>query len=296
MITVEEFQKYRPLLFSIAYRMLGSASEAEDVVQDAYLRYSGAAAGEVRSMKSYLTTIVSRLCLDRLKSARVEREQYVGPWLPEPMLTDDTLATPLDTTEKLESISMAFLTMLERLSPQERAVLLLHDVFEYDYDEIAEILDKNAASCRQILHRAKERISESRPRFEPSRERHKQLMESFMAACQRGDLESLTSLLAQDAVALSDGGGKVRAALRPIIGRDNIVRFMLGLMGKAPLNMRFTWEEVNGQPSFLTWFGDRLMNIASCDIVGDKIQALRFVVNPDKLAYILNQLETRAEK
>lgn len=290
---MEEFQKYRPLLFSIAYRMLGSAVEAEDIVQEAYLRYSAAPRSEIRSLKSYLTTTTARLCIDHLKSARVEREQYIGPWLPEPVLTDSEITTPLDATERLESVSIAFLMLLECLSPQERAVFLLHEVFDYDYEEISEIIDKSAANCRQILHRAKEQISQGRPRFEPSRETHKQLTESFFAAVQSGDLNMLTNILAEDAVIRSDGGGKVRAALRPIVGRDAVVRFIFGLLKKAPEDFRITFAEVNGRPALLSWLGERLFDVVDFEIADGKIKELHFILNPDKLAYILRQIETR---
>jgi RNA polymerase sigma-70 factor, ECF subfamily len=291
--TVEDFESYRPLLFSIAYRMLGSASEAEDIVQDAYLRYSSAQVEEIRSLKAFLSTVVTRLCIDRLKSARVEREQYIGPWLPEPVLTNEYL-TPLQTTEQLESISMAFLVLLERLTPQERAVFLLHDVFDYDYQEISEILGKSIVACRQILHRAKERVEEARPRFEPSQEAHQQLIESFILACQHGDLDGLTNLLAQDAVVWSDGGGKTRAALRPINGRDFVLRFIMGLLSKAPPELRFTQEKINGRPAILTWLGEKLINVATLETTGGQIHKLNFVVNPEKLRYVKDQLQARS--
>ncbi|KAF0214477.1 MAG: RNA polymerase sigma-70 factor ECF subfamily, partial [bacterium] len=273
---MEDFQSYRPLLFSIAYRMLGRASEAEDIVQDAYLRYSSASLEEVRSVKSYLSTIVTHLCLDHLKSAQVERENYVGLWLPEPLLTSTNNLSSIvgNSLEERESLSVAFLALLERLTPQERAVFLLHEVFDYDYKEISEILDKNEASCRQLFHRAKARIDEHRPRFEPSRETQERLMVGFLAACQEGDLEMLTSLLKEDVVIWADSGGKATAARRPILGRDFVMRFYLGLVKKAIFskeNFYVTCEEINGLPAILTWSREKLLTITSFEISDEQI-------------------------
>ncbi len=293
---MEDFQNYRPLLFSIAYRMLGRASEAEDIVQDAYLRYSSAPLAEVRSVKSYLSTIVTNLCLDHLKSAQVERESYVGLWLPEPLLTSTNSLSPVvgDSLEERESLSVAFLALLERLTPQERAVFLLHEVFDYDYKEISAILDNNEASCRQLFHRAKARIDEHRPRFEPSRETQERLMMGFMVACQEGDLEMLTSLLKEDVVVWADSGGKATAARRPILGRDFVMRFYLGLVKKATFskeNFYVTCEEINGLPAILAWSGEKLLTITSFEISDEQIQNIYTIANPDKIAYLRQQLQ-----
>jgi RNA polymerase sigma-70 factor (ECF subfamily) len=287
----EDFQSYRPLLFSIAYRMTGSASEAEDIVQDSYLRYHAANPGEIRSLKSYLSTIVTRLALDHLKSARVQREQYIGPWLPEPILTGDSALAALQNVEQRESIATAFLLLLETLSPHERAVFLLREVFEYEHAEIAEMLGLSAANCRQLFHRAQTRLAERRQRFEPAREVQQRLLARFLQACQQGDIAALTETLAEDVVAWSDGGGKVSAARQPVLGRENVVRFVIGLLRKAPADVRVEVAEVNGMPAVLLFTGARLWYVASFDIANERIHALHAVLNPDKLEYIRRQIQ-----
>src|SRR5579859_249132 len=235
---MEDFEDYRRLLFSIAYRMTGSASEAEDIVQEAYLRYQAADASEIRSLKSYLSTIVTHLSLDYLKSARVEREQYVGTWLPEPLLTTPADPVPLEAIEQRESISLAFLLLLETLTPPERAIFLLHEVFDYPFQEIAEIVGKSPATCRQILHRAHQRLAVRQRRFAAAPEVHAHLLQHFLLACQRGDLAALTELLATDSIAWADGGGKATANLRPVYGQGAVTRLLLGITRKLPPGLR----------------------------------------------------------
>jgi RNA polymerase sigma-70 factor (ECF subfamily) len=287
----EDFQSYRPLLFSIAYRMTGSASEAEDIVQESYLRYHAAKQDEIRSLKSYLSAIVTRLALDHLKSARAQREQYIGPWLPEPILTGDGALAALANVEQRESIATAFLVLLESLSPHERAVFLLRQVFEYEYAEIAAMLGLSPANCRQLFHRAQARLAERRQRFEPSREAQQRLLERFLRACQQGDVAALTAMLAEDAISWSDGGGKVSAARHPVLGRESIARLLLGLVRKAPADLRVEIAEVNGAPAFLLFTGARLWYVGTFEIATDRIQALHGVLNPDKLEYIRRQVE-----
>jgi RNA polymerase sigma-70 factor (ECF subfamily) len=289
----EDFQSYRPLLFSIAYRMTGSASEAEDIVQDSYLRYQATEPGEIRSLKSYLSTIVTRLSLDHLKSARVQREQYIGPWLPEPLLTGDSA---LQSVEQRESIATAFLVLLETLSPHERAVFLLREVFEYEHAEIAEMLGLSAANCRQLFHRAQTRLAERRRRFEPAREVQQRLLARFLQACRQGDIAALTETLAEDVVSWSDGGGKVSAARQPVFGRENVIRLVIGLLRKAPTDLRVEVAEVNGRLAILLFAGARLWYVCSFEIVNDRIQALQAVLNPDKLAYIRRQIGARDQE
>jgi len=289
--TLEDFESYRPLLFSIAYRMLGSASEADDIVQEAYLRYRTAPAGEIHSLKAYLSTVVTHLCLDYLKSAHAQREQYIGPWLPEPVLTTDSSSRLFETAEQHESIALAFLVLLETLNPAERAVFLLHEVFDYTYQEIAEMLGKSSANCRQLCHRAKEYIAGRRPRFMPSREAQLQLMGRFLKACQEGDVQGFKDILAEDVINWSDGGGKAVAARRPICGDDEVIRFWLALSRKRPANFSLTLEEVNGAPAFLLWIGETLLSVVTFEVNGNRIQGIRNVMNPDKLAYILRQLQ-----
>jgi RNA polymerase sigma-70 factor (ECF subfamily) len=300
MANSDSFQSYRPLLFAIAYRMLGSASEADDVLQDAYLRYATAQAdgrpAAIRSLKAYLSTIVTRLCLDRLKAARGTREQYLGPWLPEPVLQEDAI-DPEHDAERHESITMAFLLLLEALAPQERAVFLLREVFEYEYAEIAEVLGLSAANCRQIFHRAKQHIAERRPRFRPAPERQRELVARFLAATQRGDVQQLASVLAQDVSFIADGGGKVAAARQPVHGRELVIKLLIKLAENAPRavhaaehELRLIAAEVNGEPAVLFWVRDRLDTVFSFALGDEQITAIHAVRNPDKLSYIQHQL------
>ncbi|HEU5368342.1 MAG TPA: RNA polymerase sigma-70 factor [Ktedonobacterales bacterium] len=286
---MDEFETYRPLLFSIAYRMLGSASEAEDLVQETYLRYRLAQDSEIRSLKSYLTTIITRLCLDELKSARAQREEYFGPWLPEPLLTDDAGAA----IEQRETVSLAFLLLLETLTPPERAVFVLHAAFDYPFEEIGEIIDKNAAACRQLFHRAHLRLAEHRPRFEASLEEQQELTARFLLAAQSGDVHELTEMLARDVVVWADGGGKVSAATRPVSGQDRVIRFVQGLLRKALAGVAISVENVNSAPALLFWTGEKLLMVGGLRIADGQIQEIYGIMNPDKLAYFQRQLQAR---
>ena len=279
----EGFEELRSYLFSLAYRMLGSAADAEDIVQEAYLRWDRTS--DVEHPKAFLSKVVTRLCIDHLKSARVRRETYVGPWLPEPLLTS---AEPdvADQIERADSLSMAFLVMLESLSPIERAIFLLRDVFGYPYPEVAEIVGKSESNCRQIAHRAKEHIEARRPRFSADEKQREELMTAFFNACAMGDLEGLTNLLSEDVVLWSDGGGKVRAARRPIYGPAKVARFVLGILAKASGDIAIQVAEVNGQPGFLVFAGDRPDTVGSLDIGEGHIRGIRLVVNPDKLTKV----------
>jgi RNA polymerase sigma-70 factor (ECF subfamily) len=291
-IVIDDFESYRSYLFSIAYRMLGSASEAEDIVQDTYLRSRQAPGGEIRSLKSYLATLVTRQCINQLKSARREREAYIGPWLPEPVLTSDQEAMPFETAAQHESISLAFLVLLEVLSPPERAVFLLHDIFDFDYQEIAEMIDKSPASCRQLGHRAKASIASRKQRYKPSREAHLRLIKRFLLACQEGDVEGLKEVLAQDVVNYGDGGGKVLAALRPVVGIDAVMRLWLSITHKESAKLRITFEEVNGEPAVISWTGEAIYDVVTFEVVDGRIKTIRGILNPGKLAYIARQLQS----
>ena len=278
--------------------MLGSATDAEDIAQEAFVRYAAASRREgadttVRSPKALLTTITTRLCLDQLKSARVQRERYVGPWLPEPVLTDDRTPSPLDAVEQQESISLGFLTLLERLSPPERAVFVLREAFDYAYDEIASTLGRTAQTCRQLHHRASRHLAEARPRFQSVPETHRVLVEQFVAAANGGDVQTLAGLLATDAVLISDGGGKAAAALNPIHGCDRIARFLSGIGPKAPAGMRMRLDQVNGELALITVVGDQPTYVATFEVVDGRIQTIRAVGNPDKLAYFTRQFRER---
>src|SRR4029453_2796990 len=252
----EEFEHYRVLLFFIAYRMTGSASDAEDLVSETYSRYQASASQEIGSLKAYLSTIVTRLALDYLKSARVAREQYIGEWLPEPILTSEDGGFPLADLEQQEALSLAFLRLLEALSPPERAVFLLHEVFDYPFSEIGRMLEKSPANCRQIFHRARQALQDKRARFEPEPQRQRQLLFSFLSASQAGDMAALISLLAQDAVSWSDGGGKVQSALKPVPGQQAMARLWCFWLNPARNNQRpltYTLAEINGSPAILCW-------------------------------------------
>src|SRR5919199_1362902 len=252
----KDFDRYRLLLFSIAYRMLGSVMDSEDVVQEAFVRWQGAPEGEVRSPRAYLSKVVTRLSIDQLRSAQVRREEYVGPWLPEP-LTGELPATDVADEAVLdESLSMAFLVLLESLTPTERAVFLLREVFDYDYGEISRLVGKSEANCRQIARRARQSVAARRPRFESSSEQEKRLMGSFLEACMSGDMEGLLGLLAEDITLWSDGGGNVRAALNPIHGSDKVARFLLGILSKAPPGLVVRWARINGQPGVIGYYAD----------------------------------------
>lgn len=278
----EPFDEYRPLLFAIAYRMLGSVAEAEDAVQETYLRWRGAPEAEVRSLRAYLTSIVTRFCIDRLRSARAQRESYVGPWLPEPLLTDPN-GDASEPAALAETVSMAFLVLLEKLNPVERAVFLLREVFEYDYSEIAGMVDKTEANCRQIAHRAKQYLASQRPRFEPSRQARERLTRQFTQACATGDLPGLIALLHRDITLWSDGGGKAAAALNPIHGSDRVARFLLGVLRKFYGNatIRFAW--VNGQPGFVGLEDGTPRTVLVLEMSEEQVTGIRIVRNPEKL-------------
>ena len=286
----EELARLRPLLFAIAYRMLGSVMDAEDIVQEAYLHRQGVAeAGtEIESPKSWLSAVVTRLCIDHLRSARVRREVYVGPWLPEPLLTEHA-PDVADTAALSESLSMAFLVLLESLTPAERAAFLLHDVFGYEFAEIALILEKGEASCRQLARRARLHLTERRPRFEASAQGGERLTRAFMRACAEGELPALLEVLAEDVTLWSDGGGKVRAALRPIYGADKVARFLLGVLRNAPPGYVAYPARVNGGPGIVGYAGDRPATVVALDIADGRIVGVRMVVNSEMLGAVLGR-------
>jgi RNA polymerase sigma-70 factor (ECF subfamily) len=286
---VQDHLDLRPLLLAIAYRMVGSVSEAEDLVQEAYLRYHRAVtSGEVvESPKAYLSAIVTRLAIDHLRSARVRREEYVGPWLPEPLLTDDS-ADPAVHAETADSLSMAFLVLLESLSPVERAVFLLREVFGFGYDEIAGVVHKTEDNTRQIASRARRAIEARRPRFEASRREKDELAARFFEAVGEGNLEGLMALLAEDVVAVGDGGGKAPAQRQPIHGRKRVAWFLaeLGRLSGA-LGVRLTPTQVNGGPgAILTDREGGIVSVLSVDVADGHVQTVRGVINPDKLRHI----------
>jgi RNA polymerase sigma-70 factor (ECF subfamily) len=287
MDAVESFEGYRSYLFAVAYRMLGSVQDAEDMVQETFLRYQATPTETIVAPKAFLTTIITRLCLDQLHRARRTRETYLGPWLPEPILTAPA-ANPAQRVDEAESLSLAFLVLLEQLQPVERAVFLLREVFDYDYAEIGRILGRTEAACRQAFSRAKKHLAEQRPRFPSSAEAHRELLASFVRAVQAGDLQTLTSLLAEDATLWADGGGKVRgAATRPIVGREAVARFSLGATRRfVPPGSRFELTEVNGELALVIRRDGQATLVLTVEVEGGQVRAVRIVANPEKLARV----------
>ncbi len=281
----DDFLEYRALLFAIAYRMLGTVMDAEDMVQDTFFKWQTVSKTQVRSVKSYLTTIITRLCIDRLRSAQVQREQYIGPWLPEPIVTDLS-ADPNYRVELTDSLTMAFLVILERLTPVERAVFILREVFDLSYDEIGQVVEKNTANCRQIACRARQHVSKSQSRFPTSPEQHYQLTQQFVKTCRQGDMEGLLRLLAEDIVLWSDGGGQVVAALKPIRGAAKVAGFLRAIhrrQQKLDLHVGLALVQVNGQPGIQFLTDGQVETIAALAITNHKIQSLYLIRNPDKL-------------
>jgi RNA polymerase sigma-70 factor, ECF subfamily len=307
--STEAYRSLRPLMFAIAYRMLGSVTEAEDIVQEAFLRYHrvqagdrSAGAGQPESPKAYLSAVTTRLCIDHARSARVRRESYVGHWLPEPLLTGPDhgglgpgapgrlgeRGDPADLAERSDSLSMAFLLVLERLTPVERAVFLLHDIFSYDYDETAQIVGRTPANCRQLARRAREHLSEQRPRQEASPARRAELASRFFAALGGGDLDGLVQMLAADVTVYGDSGGLQPSWPRPITGPQKVGRLLLSLAGQAQaLRAQIRPTEVNGQPGALYLDPDgRLVGVVSLDIADGQVQAIRTIISPAKLRHL----------
>jgi len=286
---VEAFESYRTYLFAIAYRMLGSAMDAQDMVQETYLRYSVTPKDSITSLKAYLTTIITRLCMDQLHLARRKRDVYLGPWLPEPLITPEALeAVSLEERVDMEeSISLAFLLLLEQLQPIERAVFLLREVFEYDYAEIATFLGKSEVACRQWFSRAKKHLGDHRPRFPTSPDTHRQMLTGFLQAAQGGDMIPLMDLLAENVTLWADAGGKIKqAALRPIVGRDAVARFSLGTVRFLPEDSRVELAEVNGQAAVIIRTSGQALFVLSIEVEAERIQAIRIIANPEKLARI----------
>lgn len=288
----------RPLLFSIAYGMLGSVADAEDVVQDAFLRYHRAVEGgaEIESPKAFLCAVTTNLGIDHLRSARVRRESYVGEWLPEPLVADAAAPDAARELEQADSLSLALLVVLERLSPVERAVFLLHDVFDYGYDEVAALVGKSEANCRQLAVRARRHVGEHRQRFEASRQERDELADRFFDAAGRGDMDGLIGLLAPDVVFHGDGGGKAPAIAGPIYGRERAGKLLAGYIAQArALGLPPRRVEVNGRPGAL--FADedgRPISVLAFDIADGAVQAIHSVINPDKLRHLGEPADVRA--
>jgi RNA polymerase sigma-70 factor (ECF subfamily) len=280
----------RPGAFAVAYRMLGSVSEAEDIVQEALLRlHLKLQEGErIESPRAYLSTVVTRLCIDLLRSARVRRESYVGEWLPEPLVGEGN-DDPADRAELADSLSLAFLVLLESLTPEQRAAFLLRDVFDYSYAQIASIIGTSEDNARQLVVRARKRVDEGRPRFEPSRQLREQLAQTFMTAVSNGDLQALEQVLAEDVELHGDGGGRVRTIGRPVRGREKVGRLLLAFIraGEHFGGWSFRQAQVNGQPGAKVFDGaGQLVAVLVLDIADGHIAAVRSIVNPDKLSHV----------
>jgi len=285
---MDQFESQRGLMFAIAYRMLGSAMEAEDILQEAYLRYRKVPPESIESPRAFLATLVTRLCLNALQSAQAKREMYVGPWLPEPILTGEgNSPSPVDEDSVHESISVAFLILLESLTPIERAVFVLREAFDYEYGEIAEILDKEEAACRQLYSRAKKHIAEGRPRFRPSPTEHRQMLDRFERASGEGDLNGLIQMLAEDVTMWADGGGKARgAATKPLHGRAAVAQFVLSSIRFAPTDFKSSIEVVNGEPAIVLRVGGKATVIIFIKIEHGLITKVWAMGNPDKLTHV----------
>jgi RNA polymerase sigma-70 factor, ECF subfamily len=289
-VSAEAFEELRPLLFSIAYRILGSVSEAEDAVQETWLRYHASSTPPI-SLKSFLSAVVTRVSIDVLRSARVRRESYVGQWLPEPLLTDDASTAypdPEHAAELADSLSMAALLLLERLSPEQRAVFVLHDIFSFPFSEIADVVGKSETACRQLASRARRLMRDGRPKFDVDRRERDELAARFFDAVTVGDVDELRGLLAADVEVYGDGGGKAPQWMRVIVGLDNVARMFAGLGRRfAVSGLQVEPHEVNGQPGAV--FRDasgRVINVLALDVLDGRIQVIRSVINPDKLRHI----------
>jgi RNA polymerase sigma-70 factor, ECF subfamily len=276
------FNEHRPRLFGIAYRMLGSRADVEDVLQETYLRWMESNPSALRSVEGWLVTVLTRLCIDRLRSAKTEREAYTGTWLPEPLVTPAPLS-PDRTVELASDISIAFLTVLERLAPEERAAFLLHEVFDFDYSEISKIIGKNQAACRQIVRRAKHRVREDRPRFSVNREAHGQLLEKFIEAASSGQREQIVNLLADEVRVTADGGSKVSSFRKVLQGSDRVARLYAGLSRKFAGRFVYRLAEINGEPGLLRYVDGKLESAQSFVINGTQICEIYIMRNPDKL-------------
>jgi len=280
------FNQYRGLLFSVAYRMLGSVADAEDMLQETFIRWQQAANEEIRSERAFLITIITRLCINELQSARVRREEYVGEWLPEPLITD-AANDPLGALKADESISMAFLLLLERLTPMERAVFLLREVFEYEYDEIAKVLGQNEANCRQILSRARQHVGDMRRRFEASTGEHQALFQRFIQATRSGEMQALVELLSSDVVLHTDGGGKAVALPKEVHGAVNVAATIIDRVGKTlPKNLVPRMTKINGKPGIVSYLNGKPFSAFTVDVSDGLVQAIYVVSNPEKLSHL----------
>jgi RNA polymerase sigma-70 factor (TIGR02957 family) len=288
-ISTRTFERLRPRLMGIAYRMLGSIAEAEEVVQDVWLRWHAAAQATLDSADAWLVTITTRVSIDRLRAAKVRRGDYVGAWLPEPLLTEAP-ATPEQLLERADDLSLAFLALLERLAPEARAAFLMREVFDADYDELAQMLGKSEAACRQLVHRARTQLRDERPRYAVSPDAHHRLLRSFADASLRGDFNSLKSMLADDAALISDGGGKVPSFGQPLLGGQRIAQLYLAVHLRHPGRLRIELALVNGEWGLLRFVDGMLESVQTFETDGTRITRIQAQRNPDKLARLAASL------
>ncbi len=283
--TLALFEGHRPLLFGIAYRMLGSVADAEDLVQESYLRWQKAAGETIRSPRAWLTTVITRLCINHLQLARVKRETYVGQWLPEP-LVDEKAGDPAESSMLTDSLSLAFLVLLETLSPVERAVFILREGFEHEFADIAEMVSKSEANCRQILTRARKRINERRPRYDVSRTEAEKLVTRYLMAMKNGDFETMFSSLAENVVLIADGGDKPGALLRPLQGAKPVARAMLNAVRKQGMDGEFRRAAINGLPGIVRFRDGQAHAVLAFGVAKGRIEAVFVISNPDKLRHL----------
>jgi RNA polymerase sigma-70 factor (ECF subfamily) len=281
---LEVFRQYRSLLFAISYRMLGSSADAEDMLQETFIRWQRSSSAEVRSPKAFLVTIISRLCINHLRSARMKREEYVGHWLPEPVMTGGPSSDPSATSMMDESLSTGFLVLLERLTPTERAVFLLRDVFDYEYSAIAQIFNQNEANCRQILRRARKHVAGGLTRFDASPQQCQDLLQKFLGATVNGDMQGLLSTFSQDIVLYTDGGGKAAALINPIYGAQDVARALVGAFKKfSPANAVAQIIEINARPGIVSYLNGDPHTVISVDMSEGRLRNIYILRNPDKL-------------
>ena len=286
------FDSHRRRLQGIAYRMLGSVAEAEEVVQDAWLRWHEADKAGFDSAEAWLVTVVTRLSIDRLRAAKVQREHYIGAWMPEPTLTESP-DTPEESLERADNISVAFLAVLERLAPEARAAFLMREVFDADYDEVARTLGKSEAACRQLVHRAKAQVLEARPRYQVSRETHQRLLRAFADAAARGSLQDLKALMAEDVELIGDGGGKVQSFSKVLRGSQRLAQLYFALWRRLGASVRMELAEINGEPGLLRFVDGELESAQTFEIEGERIVRIRAQRNPDKLARIAQHFSSK---
>ena len=286
------FDSHRRRLQGIAYRMLGSVAEAEEVVQDAWLRWHEADRAGFDSAEAWLVTVVTRLSIDRLRAAKVQREHYIGAWMPEPTLTESP-DTPEESLERADNISVAFLAVLERLAPEARAAFLMREVFDADYDEVALTLGKSEAACRQLVHRAKVQVQEARPRYQVSRETHQRLLRAFADAAARGSLHDLKALMAEDVELIGDGGGKVQSFSKVLRGSQRLAQLYFALWRRLGAAVRMELAEINGEPGLLRFVDGQLESAQTFEIEGERIVRIRAQRNPDKLARIAQHFSSK---